>query len=55
MLKLYQVQQQAADPNVYMKMMKQWIKLNYIALEKLDICMSITCINKKIRMNYHNT
>ena len=33
MLKSYQLQQRAADHDIYAKIMEQWIQLNYIALK----------------------
>ena len=35
MLKSYQLQQWAADHDIYAKIMEQWIQLNYVALEKI--------------------
>ena len=34
MLKSYQLQQRAADHDIYAKIMEQWIQLNYVALKK---------------------
>ena len=34
MLKSYQLQQRAADHDIYAKIMEQWIQFNYIALKK---------------------
>ena len=35
MLKSYQLQQRAADHDIYAKIMEQWIQLNYVALKKI--------------------
>jgi hypothetical protein len=47
MLKSYQLQQRAADHDIYAKIMEQWIQLNYVALKKLYICLytTTTCMN----------
>jgi len=35
MLKSYQLQQRAANHDIYAKIMEQWIQLNYVALKKI--------------------
>ena len=35
MLKSYQLQQRAADHDIYAKIMEQWIQLNYVVLKKV--------------------
>jgi hypothetical protein len=35
MLKSHQLQQRAADHDIYAKIMEQWIQLNYVALKKI--------------------
>ena len=42
MFKSYQLQQRAANDDIYAKIMEQWIQLNYIALKKLYICLYTT-------------
>ena len=44
MLKSYQLQQGAADQDIYAKIMEHWIQLNYVALKKI--------INLPVHNNY---
>ena len=56
MLKSYQLQQRAANHDIYAKIMEQWIQLNYIALKKYTFaCTQQLHAWTKICINYHTT
>ena len=56
MLKSYQLQQQAANHDIYVKIMKQWIQLNYVALKNYTFaCTQQLHAWTKIGINYRTT
>ena len=56
MLKSYQLQQRAADHDIYAKIMEQWIQLNYVGLKNyIFACTQQLHAWTKIRINYHTT
>jgi len=57
MLKSYQLQQRAADHDIYAKIMEQWIQLNYVALKKnyTFACTQQLHAWTKIGINYRTT
>ena len=56
MLKSYQLQQRAANHDIYAKIMEQWIQLNYVALKKYTFdCTQQLHAWTKIGTNYRTT
>ena len=56
MLKSYQLQQRAANHDIYAKIMEQWIQLNYVALKNYTFaCTQQLHARTKIGINYHTT